>query len=333
MATTSAGPVRSQTGIGASLSGKLRVPPIVAYAVGLAVLAVAPFLAYPLFLAKILCFCLFACAFNLLGSVGLLSFGHAAFFGASAYVAGHALKVWGLPFELAALIGTAAATVLGVAFGFVAIRRQGLYFAMITLALAQMIYFLALQVPFTHAEDGLTGVPRGRILGLFDLNNLYVLYYTTAVIFLAGYLLIYRITHSTFGQILKAIRENEPRAISLGYKTDQYKLLAYILSGTIAGFAGSLKVFVAQNASLTDVHWSTSGDVILMTLLGGSGTMLGPAVGAVLVEMLQFYLADSGLPIQAVIGAIFIVCILLFRRGIVGEISQMLGPKRDTSAS
>jgi branched-chain amino acid transport system permease protein len=333
MATTSAGPVRSQTGIDASLSSKLRVPPIVAYAVGLAVLGVAPFLAYPLFLAKILCFCLFACAFNLLGSVGLLSFGHAAFFGASAYVAGHALKVWGLPFELAALIGTAAATVLGVVFGFVAIRRQGLYFAMITLALAQMIYFLALQVPFTHAEDGLTGVPRGRILGLFDLNNLYVLYYTTAVIFLAGYLLIYRITHSTFGQILKAIREKEPRAISLGYRVNDYKLVVFVLSAALAGLAGATKTMVVQLASLTDVHWSTSGDVILMTLLGGSGTMLGPAVGAVLVEMLQFYLADSGLPIQAVIGAIFIVCILLFRRGIVGEISQMLGPKRDTSAS
>ncbi|HSR77996.1 MAG TPA: branched-chain amino acid ABC transporter permease [Xanthobacteraceae bacterium] len=333
MATTSAGPVRSQTGLAGLLSGKVRVPPIVAYAVGLAVLVVAPFLAYPLFLAKILCFCLFACAFNLLGSVGLLSFGHAAFFGASAYVAGHALKVWGLPFELAALIGTAAATVLGVVFGFVAIRRQGLYFAMITLALAQMIYFLALQVPFTHAEDGLTGVPRGYILGLFNLNNLYVLYYTAAVIFLVGYFLIYRITRSTFGQILKAIREKEPRAISLGYRVNDYKLLVFVLSAALAGLAGATKTMVVQLASLTDVHWSTSGDVILMTLLGGSGTLFGPVVGAVLVEMLQFYLADSGLPIQAVIGAIFIVCILLFRRGIVGEISQMLGAKRDTPAS
>jgi branched-chain amino acid transport system permease protein len=333
MATTSAGPVRSQTGDAASPFGKARVAPVVLYAAGLAVLVAAPFLAYPLFLAKILCFCLFACAFNLLGSVGLLSFGHAAFFGASAYVAGHALKVWGLPFELAALIGTAAAMVLGVVFGFVAIRRQGLYFAMITLALAQMIYFLALQVPFTHAEDGLTGVPRGRILGLFDLNNLYVLYYTTAVIFVAGYLLIYRISHSTFGQILKAIREKEPRAISLGYRVNDYKLVVFVLSAALAGLAGATKTMVVQLASLTDVHWSTSGDVILMTLLGGSGTMLGPVVGAVLVEMLEFYLADSGLPIQAVIGAIFIVCILLFRRGIVGEIAQMLGAKRDTSAS
>jgi branched-chain amino acid transport system permease protein len=327
MATTSAEPAHAQPG-NATLAGKMRVPMALVYAIGLGVLVAAPFFAYPLFLAKILCFCLFACAFNLLGSVGLLSFGHAAFFGASAYVAGHALKVWGLPFELAALIGTAAATVLGVVFGFVAIRRQGLYFAMITLALAQMIYFMALQVPFTHAEDGLTGVPRGRILGLFDLNNLYVLYYTAAVIFLAGYLLIYRITHSTFGQVLKAIREQEPRAISLGYRVNDYKLVVFVLSAALAGLAGATKTMVVQLASLTDVHWSTSGDVILMTLLGGAGTMLGPAVGAVLVEMLQFYLADSGLPIQAVIGAIFIVCILVFRRGIVGEIAGMLGTKR-----
>src|SRR5262245_12631715 len=329
MATTSADPAHAQPG---ALAGKPRMPASVVYAIGLVVLIAAPFFAYPLFLAKILCFCLFACAFNLLSSVGLLSFGHAAFFGASAYVAGHALKVWGLPFELAALIGTAAAILLGVVFGFVAIRRQGLYFAMITLALAQMIYFLALQVPFTHAEDGLTGVPRGRILGLFELNNLYVLYYTAAVIFLAGYVLIYRITHSTFGQILKAIREKEPRAISLGYRVNDYKLVVFVLSAALAGLAGATKTMVVQPASLTDVHWSTSGDVILMTLLGGSGTMLGPVVGAVLVEMLQFYLADSGLPIQAVIGAIFIVCILLFRRGIVGEVVHMLGAKRSGDA-
>jgi branched-chain amino acid transport system permease protein len=318
MSTTSADPAHAQPASTKALA-TFGLPPIVLYAVGLALLVAGPFFVYPLFLAKILCFCLFACAFNLLGSVGLLSFGHAAFFGASAYVAGHALKVWGLPFELAAVIGTAAATFLGVVFGYVAIRRQGLYFAMITLALAQMIYFLALQLPFTHAEDGLTGVPRGRILGLFDLNNLYVLYYTAAVIFVAGYLLIYRITHSTFGQILKAIREKEPRAISLGYRVNDYK--------SLAGLAGATKTMVVQLASLTDVHWSTSGDVILMTLLGGSGTMFGPVVGAVVVEMLEFYLADSGLPIQAVIGAIFVVCILLFRRGIVGELSHLLHSK------
>jgi branched-chain amino acid transport system permease protein len=333
MAMTSANPAQPSTGPVAAPFGRARIPTVVLCVAGLAVLAVAPFFVYPLFLAKILCFCLFACAFNLLGSVGLLSFGHAAFFGASAYVAGHALKEWGLPFELAAVIGTAAAMVLGGVFGFVAIRRQGLYFAMITLALAQMIYFLALQVPFTHAEDGLTGVPRGRILGLFDLNNLYVLYYTAAVIFLAGYLLIYRITHSTFGQVLKAIREREPRAISLGYRVNDYKLLVFVLSAALAGLAGATKTMVVQLASLTDVHWSTSGDVILMTLLGGSGTLFGPVVGAVLVEMLEFYLADSGLPIQAVIGAIFIVCILLFRRGIVGEIANVLGTRRAPSPS
>jgi branched-chain amino acid transport system permease protein len=326
MATTSAGSPQAPSGIAGLFAGA-RVPGVVFYAIGLVVLIAAPFFAYPLFLAKILCFCLFACAFNLLGSVGLLSFGHAAFFGASAYVAGHALKVWGLPFEAAAVLGTAAAVFLGVVFGYVSIRRQGLYFAMITLALAQMIYFLALQVPFTHAEDGLTGVPRGRILGLFDLNNLYVLYYTAAVIFVAGYLLIYRITHSTFGQVLKAIREKEPRAISLGYRVNDYKLLVFVLSAALAGLAGATKTVVVQLASLTDVHWATSGDVILMTLLGGSGTLFGPVVGAVVVEMLEFYLADSGLPIQAVIGAIFIVCILLFRRGIVGELTHMLGPR------
>jgi branched-chain amino acid transport system permease protein len=331
MTTASADPARAPGP--AAIAGKLKIPPLALYVVGLAVLILAPFFAYPLFLAKILCFCLFACAFNLLGSVGLLSFGHAAFFGSSAYVAGHALKVWGLPFELAAVLGAAAAMVLGVVFGFVAIRRQGLYFAMITLALAQMIYFLALQVPFTHAEDGLTGVPRGRILGLFDLNNLFVLYYTTAVIFLAGYLLIYRITHSTFGQILKAIREREPRAISLGYRVNDYKLVVFVLSATLAGVAGATKTMVVQLASLTDVHWGTSGDVILMTLLGGSGTMFGPVVGAVLVEMLQFYLADSGLPIQAVIGAIFIVCILLFRRGIVGELAAIFGARHQSPSA
>jgi branched-chain amino acid transport system permease protein len=296
------------------------------YALGLLALVLAPFAFYPLFLAKVLCYCLFACAFNLLlGSVGLLSFGHAAFFGAAAYVAGHALKEWGLPFELAALIGTAAATFLGLIVGYVSIRRQGLYFAMITLALAQMVYFLAFQLPFTHAEDGLTAVPRGRILGLFDLNNLYVLYYTTAVVCLAGYLLIMRITHSTFGQILKAIRENQPRMISLGYRVNNYKLVAFVLSAGLAGLAGATKTMVVQLASTVDVHWATSGDVILMALLGGVGTLFGPVVGGVIVEMLQFYLADSGLPIQMVIGAIFVACILLFRRGIVGEIQRLRG--------
>ncbi len=296
------------------------------YALALLVLIAAPFFVYPLFLAKVLCFCLFACAFNLLlGSVGLLSLGHAAFFGSAAYIAGHALKVWGLPFELAALLGTAAAAVLGVAFGYISIRRSGLYFAMITLALGQMIYFLAFQLPFTHAEDGLTAVPRGKLLGLFDLNNNLVLYYTAAVVFVAGYLLIHRITHSTFGQILNGIRENQPRMISLGYRVNDYKLAVFALSATLAGLAGATKTMVVQLASPVDVHWATSGDVILMALLGGVGTLFGPVVGAVLVEMLQFYLADSGLPIQMVIGAIFVLCILVFRQGIVGEINRILG--------
>ena len=296
------------------------------YLLGLAALLAAPFFVYPLFLAKVLCYCLFACAFNLLlGSVGLLSFGHAAFFGGAAYVTGHALKEWGLPFEFAAILGTAAATFLGFVFGYVSIRRQGLYFAMITLALAQMIYFLAFQLPFTHAEDGLTAIARGKVLGLFDLNNLYVLYYTAAAVFLIGYVLIMRITHSTFGQILKAIRENQPRMISLGYRVNNYKLVAFVLSAGLAGLAGATKTMVVQLASTVDVHWATSGDVILMALLGGVGTLFGPVVGGVIVEMLQFYLADSGLPIQMVIGAIFVVCILVFRRGIVGEIQRLLG--------
>jgi branched-chain amino acid transport system permease protein len=292
---------------------------------GLAVLLVAPFLFYPLFLIKVLCFALFACAFNLLlGSVGLLSFGHAAFFGASGYVAGHAAKIWGLPFELALLAGTSTAAGLGLVFGYVSVRRQGLYFAMITLALAQMIYFLAVQLPFTHAEDGLQSIPRGQALGVIDLGGLFPMYYATAVIFVIGYLVIRRATHSTFGQVLKAIRDNQPRAISLGYDVNTYKLLAFTLSAALAGLAGATKAIAFGLVSLTDVHWSTSGSVILMTLLGGMGTLFGPVVGAVLVVALEDYLAESGLPIQAVIGAIFILCILLFRRGIVGEIEHWL---------
>ena len=296
------------------------------YAIALIALAIAPFFIYPLFAAKVLCYCLFACAFNLLlGTSGLLSFGHAAFFGSAAYIAGHALKVWGLPFELAALLGTATAAALGFLFGIVSIRRQGLYFAMITLAMAQMVYFAAFQMPFTHAEDGLTAVPRGKILGLFDLNNLYVMYYTAAAVFMIGYLLIVRITHSTFGQVLKAIRENQPRMISLGYSVNNYKLVVFILSAAISGLAGATKTMVVQLASTVDVHWATSGDVTLMALLGGVGTLFGPVVGGVIVESLQFYLADSGQPIQAVIGGIFVVCILLFRQGIVGEYQRLRG--------
>lgn len=296
------------------------------YALGAAALIAGPFFVYPLFLAKVLCYCLFACAFNLLlGTSGLLSFGHAAFFGAAAYVTGHSLKVWGLPFELAAVLGTLTGAAIGLVFGVVSIRRHGLYFAMVTLALAQMVYFAAFQMPFTHAEDGLTGVPRGKILGLFDLNNLYVLYYTAAAVFVIGYLLIVRITHSNFGQILKAIRENQPRMISLGYSVNNYKLVVFVLSAALSGLAGSTKTMVVQLASTVDVHWATSGDVILMALLGGVGTLFGPVIGAAIVESLQFYLADSGLPIPMVIGAIFVVCILLFRHGIVGEIQRLRG--------
>ncbi len=302
--------------------------------VGAAVLLVAaPFVFYPLFLTKVLCYALFACAFNLLlGSCGLLSFGHAAYFGTAAYVAGHAAKVWGLPFEACLVLGALASAVLGAVFGYISIRRQGIYFAMITLALAQMIYFLALQLPFTGAEDGLTAIPRGKVLGLFDLDNALVLYFTTLCIFVAALMLIHRITHSTFGQILRAIRDNEPRAISLGYEANRFKLQAFVLSAALVGLAGANKAIAFKLATLTDVHWSTSGSVILMTLLGGLGTLLGPFVGALIVVTLENYLADSGLPIQAVIGAIFIACILLFRRGIVGEAQAWLDAARKGKA-
>ena len=296
------------------------------YGLGVAALLAAPFFFYPIFLVKVLCFALFACAFNLLlGSCGLLSFGHAAFFGAAGYVAGHAAKVWGLPFEAALLCGTAVAGVVGLLFGYVSVRRQGLQFAMITLALAQLIYFLALQLPFTHAEDGLSAIPRGKVLGAFDLDNIFVLYYATAVVFMIGFMIMHRITNSTFGQLLRAIRDNEPRAVSIGYEVHRYKLMAFVLSATMAGLAGSTKAIAFKIVALTDVHWSTSGSVILMTLLGGLGTLFGPVVGAALVVTMEDYLADSGLPINAVIGAIFILCILLFRRGIVGEIQHRLG--------
>ena len=301
---------------------------LVWYGLGIAALLAAPFFFYPIFLVKVLCFALFACAFNLLlGSCGLLSFGHAAFFGAAGYVAGHAAKEWGLPFEAALVCGTAAAAAVGLLFGYVSVRRQGLQFAMITLALAQLVYFLALQLPFTHAEDGLSAIPRGKVLGTFDLDNIFVLYYATAVVFLIGFVAMHRMTNSTFGQLLRAIRDNEPRAISLGYEVHRYKLMAFVLSATMAGLAGSTKAIAFKIVALTDVHWSTSGSVILMTLLGGLGTLFGPVVGAAVVVSMEDYLADSGLPINAVIGAIFILCILLFRRGIVGEIQQRLGKR------
>jgi branched-chain amino acid transport system permease protein len=274
---------------------------------------------------KALCFALFACAFNLLiGYAGLLSFGHAAFLGSAGYVTAHAAKAWGWPPELAILGGTAAAGALGLVVGGLAIRRQGIYFAMITLALAQMIYFFCLQVPFTHGEDGIQAVPRGTLLGLFDLRQTMTLYFVVLAIFLGGFLLIYRTIYSPFGQVLKGIRENEPRAISLGYKADHYKLIAFVLSATLAGLAGGTKAIVFQLASLTDVHWTMSGEVVLMTLLGGLGTVFGPVVGALVVVALENYLAQLGAWVTVVQGLIFIVCVLTFRRGIVGEIARLL---------
>ena len=291
----------------------------------IAVLVVAPWLLYPLFLVKVLCYAMFACAFNLLlGTCGLMSFGHAAFFGSAAYIAGHAAKVWGLPFEAALFCAVAAASLLGVVFGYISIRRQGIYFAMITLALAQLTYFVAFQLPFTHAEDGLTGIPRGKVLGLLSLDNNVVLYYTTAVIFLGAFSLVHVILNSTFGQVVRAVRDNETRAVSLGFEVNRFKLLAFTLSAAIAGLAGANKAIAFKLATLVDVHWSTSGNVVLMTLLGGLGTLFGPVAGAVIFVTLENYLADSGLPVQLVIGAIFIGCILLFRRGVVGEIEHLL---------
>ena len=287
--------------------------------------ALAPLAVYPVFLMNVLCFALFACAFNLLiGYVGLLSFGHAAFFGSAGYVAGHAAKVWGLPPELAILAGTGAAAVLGFAFGALAIRRQGIYFAMITLALAQMVYFFCLQAPFTGGEDGIQAIPRGHLFGLLDLSRMMTLYWVVLAIFLAGFLLIYRTIHSPFGQVLKAIRENEPRAVSLGYDTDRYKLAAFVLSAALAGLAGSTKALVFQLASLTDVHWTMSGEVVLMALLGGLGTIFGPVVGALVIISLQNYLAQLGAWVTVVQGAIFVLCVLAFRRGIVGELARVL---------
>jgi branched-chain amino acid transport system permease protein len=277
------------------------------------------------FLMKALCFALFACAFNLLiGYVGLVSFGHALYFGWASYLAAYAAKSWGLQPELAVLVGTATAAALGVIAGVIAIRRQGIYFAMITLALAQMMYFFALRAKFTGGEDGIQGVPRGRLFGFFDLSHEMTMYTFVLVVVLAGFLLIYRIINSPFGEVLKAIRENEPRAISLGYKTERYKLVAFVLSATLAGLAGSMKSLVFQLASLTDVHWTMSGDVVLMTLLGGLGTIFGPVVGAFLVIAMQNYLAPFGQWVLVIQGAIFVSCVLAFRRGIVGELASRM---------
>jgi branched-chain amino acid transport system permease protein len=291
--------------------------------IGLAL--VAPFFLYPVFLMKALCMALFACAFNLLlGYVGLLSFGHAAFFGSAAYITAHVVKVWGWPTELGILAGVAVAIGLGTVFGWLAIRRQGIYFAMITLALAQMIAFFALQAPFTHGEDGIQAVPRGTLLGIVNLDHTLSMYYFVLGIFLFGFGVVARVIHSPFGQVIKAIRENEPRAISLGYRAERYKLLAFILSAALAGLAGSTKALVFQFAALTDVDWTMSGEVVLMTLLGGLGTLLGPVVGAFIVITMENYLATAGSWVTIIQGVIFVVCVLVFRRGIVGVLAPFL---------
>ena len=310
---------------------------ILGYGLLLVGLLLAPLLgAYPVFMMTLLCFALFASAFNLLlGYTGMLSFGHAAFFGGAAYVAGHAIKVWGLTPEVGLLLGTASGALLGLIMGYLAIRRQGLYSTMITLALAQMLFFVCLQAPFTGGEDGLQGVPRGKLFGLLDLQSDLLMYYVALAVVVAAFLLIVRTIHSPFGQVLKAIKENEPRAISLGYDTNRFKLLAFVLSAALAGLAGSLKTLVLGFATLSDVHWSASGHVVLMTLVGGLGTLAGPLAGSTVVVLVEnkigelgYFLArltgvewfqTLGESVSIVTGLIFVVCVLAFRRGIMGE--------------
>ena len=313
-------------GAAAPVTTGMPLAQVAAFALMTAVLVAAPFFAYPVFLMKALCFALFACAFNLLiGYVGLLSFGHAVFLGTAGYAAAHSAKMWGFRPELAILFGTAVAAGLGVVVGALAIRSKGIYFANITLALAQMVYFFCLQAAFTGGEDGIQSVPRGFFLGFLDLKDTLTLYFVVLAVFLAGFLLLYRAIHSPFGQVLKAIRENEARAISLGYRAERYKLLAFVLSATFAGLAGATKALVFQLASLTDVHWTMSGEVVLMVLLGGLGTVFGPVVGAFIVVTLENYLAHLGAWVTVVQGAIFVVCVLTFRRGVVGELGKLLG--------
>jgi branched-chain amino acid transport system permease protein len=317
----------------------------IGYAIALAIALAAPFVGYPVFLMKLLCFSLFACAFNLLiGYTGLLSFGHAAFFGGAGYIAGYTLRSMGWPFELGVLAGVLGAALIGLVMGSLAIRRQGIYFAMITLALAQMVYFVALRVPFTGGEDGLQGVPRGKLFGIIDLSNDTTLYFVVLAICVAAFALIVRTVHSPFGQVLKAIKENEPRAISLGYDVDKYKLMAFVLSAALAGLAGATKTVVLGFETLTDVHWTMSGLVILMTLVGGMGTLAGPMLGALIIIMLENKLGDIGTllargtgvewfntlgeAVSMVTGLIFVACVLLFRRGIVGEIVARFDHKK-----
>jgi branched-chain amino acid transport system permease protein len=304
---------------------------------GLLLAVAAPLVFYPLFLIKILCFALFASAVNLvMGFAGLLSLGHAAFFGGAAYIAAHSAKVWGVPFEMAILLGVAFSTILGLLFGLVAIRRHGIYFAMITLALAQMVYFLALQMPFTGGEDGIQNVPRGSLLGAISLQDTATLYYVALVLTLLGLLVIRRTVHSPFGHVLSAIRENEVRATSLGLDVARYKLLAFVLSAGLSGLAGSLKAIAFQLASLNDVTWHLSGEVVLMVLLGGLGTLIGPSVGAAFVVVLEHVLSTSGLPISFAVGVVFMACVMLFRRGLFGEgverLKAMLDNRKDSMA-
>ena len=311
------------------------------YLIALAAALAMPYFAYPVFLMKLLCFGLFACAFNLLiGFTGLLSFGHAAFFGAAGYITGYTLRDMGLPFELAILAGVGGGALIGLVMGSLAIRRSGIYFSMITLALAQMVSYAALRAPFTGGEDGLQGVPRGKLFGMIDLGNDITMYYVVLAIFVAGFALIMRTVHSPFGQVLKAIKENEPRAVSLGYDVERYKLMAFVLSAALAGLAGATKTVVLGFETLTDVHWTMSGMVILMTLVGGMGTLVGPILGAFIIITLENKLGDVGTFLQGatniewfgtlgesvgmVTGLIFIACVLLFRRGIVGEIGAAI---------
>ena len=297
----------------------------IGFAIMIVVLVIAPFVTYPLFLMQCLAFALFACAFNLLvGYVGLLSFGPALYWGWASYLSAYSAKMWGFPPELAILTGTLTAAAFGLIAGALAIRRQGIYFAMITLALAQMMFFFAVQAKFTGGEDGIQAVPRGHLFGFIDLSSERAMYFFVLAVFLGGWLFIHRIIHSPFGEVLKAIRENEPRAISLGYKTERYKLIAFVLSATLAGLAGSTKALVVQIASLTDVNWPMSGEVVLMSLVGGLGTVFGPVIGAFAIIAMQYKLASLGEWVLVIQGVIFVVCVLLFRRGVIGEIAHYL---------
>jgi branched-chain amino acid transport system permease protein len=298
------------------------------FAIVALLIVVGPLLAYPVFLMKVMCFALFAAGFNLLlGFGGLLSFGHAAYFGLGSYVSGYAAKTLGLPPEAAIAAGAGAGALLGLLFGAVAIRRQGIYFAMITLALAQLVYFICLEVPVTGGEDGMQSVPRGKLLGVLDLSNDHALYAVVGLVFFAAILLVSRIVHSPFGHVLRAIRDNEARATSLGYRTERYRLAVFVLSTALCGLAGAMKAIVFQLASLTDVHWTMSGEVVLMTLIGGMGTLFGPLVGAAVVVATEFYLASIGSWVQVIEGGIFLACVLGFRAGIVGTLGEAMSRK------